>query len=141
MGDETVWVDELDEEVCWTLLSSRPVGRIAFVSDGDLMVLPVNHAVNDRTVVFRTGETELLERLAHGASVAFQADDADTADETGWSVLLRGECSEITNSGELERAKALGLRHWAPGRRQHWLRVTPWSVTGRAITREQTPPA
>lgn len=141
MGDESVWVDELDEDVCWRLLASPPVGRIAFVSDGELMVLPVNHAVDGRSVVFRTGETELLERLARGATVAFQVDDADTADETGWSVLVRGECSEISDAGELERVKGLGLRHWAPGRREHWLRVTPWSVTGRSIAREQPPRA
>ena len=141
MGDDTVWVDELDEDVCWTLLASRPVGRIAFVSEGDLMVLPINHAIDDRTVVFRTGATELMERLAHGATVAFEVDDADRAVETGWSVLVRGQCSEITDAGELEQARALGLHHWAPGPREHWLRVAPWSVTGRAISREQPPPA
>ena len=29
-----VWIDDLDEEVCWRLLGSAVVGRVGFVLDG-----------------------------------------------------------------------------------------------------------
>ena len=137
---EAVWVDDLDEDVCWSLLGLRPVGRVAFGSDSDLVVLPVNHLMDGHAIVFRTGATELLEQLGGGAKVAFEVDDVDSTVETGWSVLVRGECSEVVEPAEIERFATLGLRQWAPGARTHWLRITPKRVSGRAISREGAPP-
>ena len=137
---EAVWVDDLDKDVCWSLLGLRPVGRVAFGSDSGLVVLPVNHVMDGHTIVFRTGATEMLERLSSGAEVAFEVDDVDSTVETGWSVLVRGECSEVVEPSDLERFSTLGLRQWAPGARTHWLRITPAWVSGRAISRDGASP-
>ena len=137
---EAVWVDDLEEDVCWSLLGLRPVGRVAFGSERGLVVLPVNHTMDGHAIVFRTGATELLECLAGGAEVAFEVDDVDSTVETGWSVLVRGECSEVVDPSEIERFGSLGLRQWAPGARTHWLRITPSWVSGRSISREGVAP-
>ncbi|HET9539484.1 MAG TPA: pyridoxamine 5'-phosphate oxidase family protein, partial [Candidatus Limnocylindria bacterium] len=62
-------------------------------------------------------------------------DGADTAVETGWSVLVRGVAREVTDVHERARLARLPLHPWAPGERDRWLRVVPTSVTGRAISR------
>ena len=138
---EAVWVDDLEEDVCWSLLGLRPVGRVAFGSDRGLVVIPVNHTMDGHTIVFRTGATELLECLGAGTEVAFEVDDVDSTVETGWSVLVRGQCSEVVDPRETERFASLGLRQWAPGVRTHWLRIRPSWVSGRAISREGVAPA
>jgi nitroimidazol reductase NimA-like FMN-containing flavoprotein (pyridoxamine 5'-phosphate oxidase superfamily) len=130
-----VWVDDLDIDVCWKLLGAQRVGRVAFVLDGEAIVVPVNHVVDGRTIVFRTGATALLEGLAGGSTMAFEVDGIDTSAETGWSVLVRGVASEVTDEHERARLARLPLHPWVPGERDRWLRVVPTTVTGRAISR------
>ena len=38
---------------CLRLLASVPVGRVGFVVDGEVVVLPVNHVVDGQDVIFR----------------------------------------------------------------------------------------
>ena len=141
MTDAAVaWVDDLDVDVCWKLLAGQKIGRVGFVLDGEAIVLPVNHAVDGHTILFRTGATAMLEGLANGANVAFEVDGADAEVETGWSVLVRGRATEVTDGAELEHLARLPLHPWAPGERGRWLRVVPTSVTGRAISRRRTGP-
>lgn len=82
----------LDEESCWRLLQSQEVGRLAMDTPGGLVVLPVNYAVLNGRVVFRTSEGGLLGTAAgYGRRVAFEVDSVDRMARSGWSVLLRGE--------------------------------------------------
>jgi nitroimidazol reductase NimA-like FMN-containing flavoprotein (pyridoxamine 5'-phosphate oxidase superfamily) len=136
---DAVWVDELDTDVCWKLLAGHSVGRIAFVLDDEPMVLPVNYAVDGHAIVFRTGQSSILEALADGGAAAFEIDGADPGVETGWSVLARGEAREIDGSDRL-RVEALPLHPWAPGPKERWLRFVPDVVTGRAISRRREAP-
>ena len=81
---------ELSTEECYALLASRPVGRIAFVVDDAPIVLPVNHAVDGDDIIFRTSpRTELGRRMIRG-QVAFEVDDFDEFNQSGWSVLFQG---------------------------------------------------
>jgi nitroimidazol reductase NimA-like FMN-containing flavoprotein (pyridoxamine 5'-phosphate oxidase superfamily) len=130
-----VWVDDLELDVCWKLIGAQRVGRVGFVLDGEALIVPVNHAVDGRTIVFRTGATALLEGVAGGSAMAFEVDGIDTSAETGWSVLVRGEAREVTDEQERVWLARLPLNPWAPGERDRWLRVVPTSVTGRAISR------
>jgi uncharacterized protein len=138
--EDLVWVDDLEPEICWRLVDRRPAGRIGFVTEGEPVVLPVNHAVDGRSIVIRTGETAMLEALGGGASAAFEVDETDAFSETGWSVLIRGFASEITDQAERADAERLPLHPWAPGRRDRWIRIVPSSVTGRAISRKRSTP-
>lgn len=133
-----VWVDDLDVDVCWRLLAGRVLGRVGFVQYGEPVVLPVNHAVDGDSIVLRTAQTSMLEVLGRGARVAFEVDGSDPFAETGWSVLVRGVASEVTDSDERDRLATLPLHPWAPGPRERWIRIHPTSVTGRAISRHRT---
>ncbi len=80
----------LDAEECWALLAEAEVGRVAWVADDGLSVVPVNFRVIGRAVVFHTSEKSFLSALLSPTSVAFQADEIDPETATGWSVLIRG---------------------------------------------------
>ncbi len=133
--DAVVRIDELAGDECWRLLEGSVVGRLCFVSGGEPSVLPVNHVVDDHSIVIRTGRSGSLERLSAGATVAFEVDELDRASATGWSVVVRGYITEILDPDELAGAARLPLHPWASGRRDHWLRIRPWAVTGRSIVR------
>ena len=53
--------------------------------------------------------------------------------EAGWSVIVRGEITEVTDPAELVRLCALPLRVQAPGARDHFVRILPAMLTGRRI--------
>ena len=135
-----VWMDDIDADVCWTLIDNRVGGRVGFNTEDGPMVLPITHRVDGHTIVFRTGPTTLLESLRGGAQAAFEVDDMDPRAETGWSVLVRGRAHEIDPSTVEAEAERLALHPWAPGERDHWIRIVPDTVTGRAISRRRSAP-
>lgn len=123
---------------CLRLAASVPVGRIAFTSDGEVVVLPVNHAVDGQVIVFRTGSGSKLSAAEGGHLVAFEADDYDARTHTGWSVLVNGRAGIVYEEAEVERLAGLGVRPWVGGDRPFWIRIRPVSVTGRR-TSESVP--
>jgi nitroimidazol reductase NimA-like FMN-containing flavoprotein (pyridoxamine 5'-phosphate oxidase superfamily) len=129
-SESDVWVEDLEPEVCWRLLARRPVGRVGFTSDR-------LHYVDGPSIVFRTGRSSLLETLCHGARVCFELDEVDAFVETGWSVLVKGHAAEVTDPLELADVTRLPLRPWAPGAKDHWIRIEPREVTGRSISRRR----
>ncbi len=135
--NDMVWIDDLDEEVCWRLVNSAVVGRVGFVLDGAPVILPVNFDVDGRTIVIRTAQTSLLEAVAGGAAVAFEIDHSDETAETGWSVLVLGLGEEVTAASERTELESLPLHPWAPGPRDRWIRIRPTQITGRAISRKR----
>lgn len=119
---------------CLALLASVPVGRLAFPADGEVLVLPVNHAVDGQDVVFRTGYGTKLAAAQREGVVSFQADRYDEATCAGWSVLVTGRAEMVLDAAEIGRFEALGLRTWADAAsKPFWVRVRPTSVTGRRI--------
>lgn len=128
-------MDELEEAECLQLLAGRSVGRLGFVVQQRPIVLPVNYALDGRTVVFRTGEGTVLNKAAL-QMVAFEVDDIDDATHTGWSVLAQGVAQDVgtaidARSDELRR---LALVTWAPGRRDRWFRLDADTLTGRRLS-------
>ena len=135
--NDMVWIDDLDEDVCWRLVGRAVVARVGFVLDGAPMILPVNFDLDGGTIVLRTAQTSLLEAVAGGAAVAFEIDGSDESAETGWSVLVSGRAEELTAAAERSQLEKLPLHPWAPGGRDRWIRIRPARITGRAISRKQ----
>lgn len=118
-------------EECWQLLADTPVGRVAFNEAGEPMVLPVNHAVVGHRIVFRTLRGSLLHEALMAEPVAFQVDDFDVVERTGWSVLVRGIADLAEDPQALE---ALELHPWADTvERNDWVQIRVEEVTGRRI--------
>jgi nitroimidazol reductase NimA-like FMN-containing flavoprotein (pyridoxamine 5'-phosphate oxidase superfamily) len=116
---------------CWELAKTERVGRVGVCMGALPAIFPVNYAVDDDAVVFSTGPGTKLRAAATNAVIAFEIDHADSATETGWSVLMVGRCEETdhaTTSGVVEVP-----RPWADGDRDHLLRLSCEFMSGRRI--------
>jgi len=138
---------ELAENECWELLRTQQVGRLALIVDERPVIFPVNFAVDQGTIVFRSAEGSKLDTLADRPHVAFEIDGL--LDGEAFSVVVTGQGTEIEARDELIDALELPLYPWNPGPKHHFVRIVPESVTGRrfrvADRRElhpdDTPPA
>jgi hypothetical protein len=101
----------------------------------------VNFALDHGDIVIRTDRSGKLAAAARGAVVAFEADQLDLAGQSGWSVTAVGPSSEVTDPGELARLRAIGLRPWAPGPRDHFIRISPVMLDGRRLNTGNLNPA
>jgi uncharacterized protein len=126
-------VQELTRSECFELLAGEHLGRVAVVDDRGPVVFPVNFVLDRHTVVFRTEAGTKLHAASRGSRVCFEADGTDQATRTGWSVIVRGEITEVTGQAELARLRELPLRVWAPGARSHYIRILPAVLTGRRV--------
>lgn len=122
----------LDE--CWDRLASEPVGRVAFVADGEVTILPVNHAVAGRSILFRTAHGARLPQSALDRVVAFEVDGYDPGERTGWSVLVRGQADEVSAAEISIDLDELGFSPWSDeAGRDQWIRVRADEISGRRI--------
>ena len=132
MGDGVIEVLSANE--CAELLATTPIGRLAFVVDGEPVVLPVNYRYVDDSVVFRTLNGQKLQAAIAEQTVAFEVDHWDAGSRQGWSILVKGRASEITAWAEVEMLELVGLVPWAHQIwRDKWVRVKPREITGRRV--------
>ena len=131
--DGRTWLEHLSFARCWELLAATPVGRIGVLNDSAPEIYPVNHAVDGRSIVFRTDPGSKLRGLTRSPAVCFEADGVDPEAATGWSVLVKGRAFEVHDPDEVRRLSQLPLRYWALGDKTHWVRVVAEEVTGRRI--------
>lgn len=129
--------EEISRDECLRLLSQSSLGRLAALVDGRPFVFPVNYTVDRDTVVFRTDPGTKLAGAGFGR-VAFEIDGADPERRTGWSVIVQGVGTEITEALDLrsEALRHLDLQPWAPGQRAHWVAIEAESITGRRLRRD-----
>lgn len=132
--DERTGLEYIPRDECMRLLAEGHIGRIGVVVAGRPLVLPVNYAVDDGSIVFRTDGGTKFDAAVRGEFVAFEIDHADAEYHTGWSVLVTGVAEEMIRPDEIERAHRLPLRPWGPGDKSHFLRVTPVTLSGRRLT-------
>jgi nitroimidazol reductase NimA-like FMN-containing flavoprotein (pyridoxamine 5'-phosphate oxidase superfamily) len=127
-------VEEIDEAESRRLLESHSfVGRVGFVSDGRVLVLPVNYLAESNEIFFCTRSGTKLSVLRGGAPVAFEVDASRSLYHSGWSVMVSGTASEVTDSEELERLRRGSLKSWAIPSTEHWIRITIETISGRRI--------
>lgn len=125
-------LETLPFEACLQLLASVPLGRIGFHADGEMVILPVNHAMDGQDVVFRTARGSKLAAAGEQDLVAFEADAYDEQSRSGWSVLVTGRATVVYEQAETQRLGLLGLHPWASTvEHPFWIRIRPTSVTGR----------
>jgi len=126
-------LQRLSRDDCLTLLASVPVGRIVYTRRALPAVELVTFALDGGDIVIRTDRAGKLAAATRGAVVAFEADQLDPAGQSGWSVTAIGPSSEVTDPDELARLRAIGLKPWAPGARDHFIRISPVMLNGRRL--------
>jgi uncharacterized protein len=127
--DDRNGLEILDRSSCLELLGTADVGRIALSIGALPVVLPVNFAMLGEDIVIRTSPGSRLETAATNAVVAFEVDCVD-ASHSGWSVLVQGVATEITDPLELRQARLVHLNSW-PGGDGRLLRLVTQIVSGR----------
>lgn len=123
----------LEEAECRALLERGSIGRVGLTVGALPVILPVNYAVVDGDVVFRTGEGTKLRASRHGTVMAFEIDAYDEDAQTGWSVLAVGCAREVTDDEDVSNFRTLGIAPWANGDRTRYVRMSPEMLTGRRI--------
>jgi nitroimidazol reductase NimA-like FMN-containing flavoprotein (pyridoxamine 5'-phosphate oxidase superfamily) len=117
---------------CLELLAAAPVGRVSFLADGEIVVLPVNHVMDGQDPVFRTARGSKLSAAEGQNVVAFETDGYDERTRSGWSVLVNGRARAIYEEAEIQRLSRLGLHPWVTAvDRPFWIRILPTSISGR----------
>ena len=129
---------ELDREECMRLIASGGIGRIAFDSAPGPTVLPVDYVMHDDAIIFRTQaggpmDQDLRAGLESAEiTIGFEVDRIDRARRGGWSVLVQGSVHHIT-AEELPSMSVSGMKPWAGGDRELYIKIIPQRVTGRRI--------
>ena len=134
-------VELLDEAECLRLISAGGVGRIGYTGRFGPTVVPVNYALHEGTIVFRTGQhgplgEDLRTGIEHAESkVAFEIDELSPATREGWSILIQGTAHPVDSESERASVVQSGVEPWAGGEKELFVRIIPTRITGRRIRR------
>lgn len=127
----------LDE--CLERLRGEVVGRLAFVQDGEPVVLPVTFGLDGTNVVFRTSWGSKLQVAGDIGAVAVEADAVDPSAGTGWSVVVKGTAAVEYDPELTARWDRLAVPYWLGGGDDvFWVRVTAEEISGREIVPRAT---
>ena len=131
-------ITQLDDQECLELLRTTTVGRIGFVHEGRVLVIPVNFLLDDRSIVVRTAPDGPLSTLpSSSVLVAFEIDHHDDLAGSGWSVLLNGGVDTVSEEHLASLPGASTRLPWAGGDRSLLLRLTPTTISGRRVRRHR----
>lgn len=125
----------LNDDEARELLTHSDVGRVGVTMGAIPAIFPVNYAVIDDAIVFRTAPGSKLSAATAGAVVAFEVDDYDRTDRTGWSVLVVGRSEVVHDLDTTFKVLDSGLEPWVDGFRSAIVRVSIEMISGRRIVR------
>lgn len=125
---------ELTVEECLEMLQGGVVGRVALSTPMGPRIVPVNYAMDDDAIVFRTTPYSELGSYGWNTDLAFEVDHLDYDKHQGWSVVALGRSSLVEDPDELADIRARwDPKPWAGGRRHLYIRLVWRDVTGRRI--------
>ncbi|MFJ8383992.1 pyridoxamine 5'-phosphate oxidase family protein [Streptomyces sp. NPDC094438] len=126
---------ELGRAEALELLGGVELGRVVFSEQALPAIRPVNHLLDRGTVVIRTHTgSAVLGHALRSEVVAYEADQFDTATRTGWSVVVTGRASRVTDPVDLARYQEL-LTPWIEREMGYVVCIRPDIVTGYRLVR------
>ena len=126
-------LEVLDRAQCLELLSQAHFGRVGLTAGALPTVLPVNYCLAGEDIVIRTGAGTKLEAALRGTVVAFEVDDVDPVYHSGWSVVVTGIATQVTDPDRLQVAGRLPVSRWAPLGDEHLVAISTEIITGRRL--------
>ena len=127
----------LDDDEARELLRIGEVGRVGVTIGALPAIFPVNYRFMDGAIVFRTSPGSKMSAAAVGAVVAFEVDDYQLTDRTGWSVLAVGPAEVVHDAALASRVLDAGLEPLAgAAHRTTIVRIEPTFISGRRIVHE-----
>jgi hypothetical protein len=124
----------LDETECRRLLATAAIGRIAFTEGAMPAIQPVSFALRGEDVLIPTGLGSKMAAGSRGAVLAFEVDDYDLVERTGWNVTVIGPSRLISDPDQVLALDALGARPWAPAATHCYIALRMSFVQGRRIS-------
>jgi hypothetical protein len=116
-----------------TLAATVPIGRVVYSRYALPAVFVVNFKLDGQDVVFRTRKGPMFGAGVAGSVVAFEVDRIDEKAHDGWMVTFLGRAKLITDPAEQVRLAALDVESWAPGERNHFVKVVTEKIRGGRI--------
>ena len=129
-------IDVRGREQCLDLLATNHLGRVAWQAADLPQILPVTYAMHQGSVYFRTTPDGILSELAQPTRVALEVDELDQQTRSGWSIVLQGRTSAVTEPDAVAGLWAAdSLVPWAGGNRTLFICIRPDRVSGRVVRR------
>jgi nitroimidazol reductase NimA-like FMN-containing flavoprotein (pyridoxamine 5'-phosphate oxidase superfamily) len=126
----------LPPDECLALLGAAAVGRVGYVSNDGVEILPVGFRLGLGPRLFvMTQPWGVLGQLAEcGARCSFEVDYHGSTSRTGWSVLMRGHLNRLDQSGTAAYAQLTrSLDAWPGYPDARPVQFVPTSYSGRSV--------
>ena len=105
-------------------MGDASLGRLVTCIGGEPEIFPVNFVVQDRTVLFRTGEgTKLF--VAVTTARWLSRPTTTTSPKVNWSVIVKGHAQVLNTDDEIRKADRAELFPWTATQKDHYIRVIP----------------
>jgi nitroimidazol reductase NimA-like FMN-containing flavoprotein (pyridoxamine 5'-phosphate oxidase superfamily) len=128
--------EAISREQCFDPLATNHLGRVAWQAADLPQILPVTYAMYQGSVYFRTTPDGILSELAQPTRVALEVDVLDQQTRSGWSIVLQGRTSAVSEPDALAHLWAAdSLVPWAGGNRTLFICIRPDRVSGRVVRR------
>jgi hypothetical protein len=129
----------LDEAESRRLLATACMGRVAFTEGAMPTIQPASFAVSGNDVLIPTGLGSKMAAGSRGAVLAFEVDDYDLTERTGWNVTVVGPSRLISDPRQVTALDALGVLPWAPATTHCYIALQMAVVRGRLISSSGEP--
>ena len=123
---------DLTEAESWRLLAGVSLGRIVFTQHALPAIRPVNHLVDNKTIIIRShlgSATVAHAATEDGAVVCYEADELDPVRHTGWSVIATGLARLVRDPAMVTRYQQR-LEPWADEQMDYVIAIRPQIITG-----------
>ena len=127
--------EQLGVDECWQLVIGHGIGRIGFVGDPYVQIVPTRYDAEPGTVYFRAGTFGELARRVHNKRTTLQVDDIDPETFCGWSVLMTGTAHRVGDAATLASRWSMGRpRPWFPaGPQSQWIALSVDEIKGHRV--------
>jgi nitroimidazol reductase NimA-like FMN-containing flavoprotein (pyridoxamine 5'-phosphate oxidase superfamily) len=122
---------EIGRERCLELMTGEQIGRLAWTDDDRVQIVPVNYWVDGGDIYLSSAGGAKLEAARARQAVAFEVDEVELALHAGWSVVVHGTLSVVTDPEDRQRLVERVVAWGAAGTQV--LRIRPEQVDGRRL--------
>jgi hypothetical protein len=123
---------QLSRAECLRLLGSVPFGRVVFTSGALPGVRLASHRADGGQIVIHAGLGNAVSPGPDGTGpvVAYEVDQVDAAGRAGWSVVIVGRASLVTDEKLAARLRESLGPAWVDGQASQVITITPELVSG-----------
>jgi hypothetical protein len=123
----------LDEAECLDLLSTAAIGRVAFTEGALPAIQPVSFRLDGGEIFIPTRSGSEVAAASRGAVLAFEVDEVQVTDRTGWNVTVVGPSRVISDPADVAALDDSGPESWMPVADRCYIAIAVQLVRGRRV--------